>query len=150
MSQSKLTFAEIIDILKKNVANVDKFATEDWTMPPADFEIPEPYKTQIEEDKAYWKMTYQERKGKSYPGVDWEAISKLWLDSIGLGEYEEVDQYGGEGKGDTWYSVKYFKQHDVYIRVDGYYQSYDGVDFYNGWESCKEVKPVTKTITAYE
>jgi hypothetical protein len=150
MSQSKLTFAEIIDILKKNVANVDKFATEDWAMPPADFEIPEPYKTQREENFAFYNTPYQDRKDKIAPKVDWQAIGDFWLNSIGLGEYEEVDQYGGEGQGDTWYSVKYFKQHDVYIRVDGYYQSYDGVDFYNGWESCKEVKPVIKTITAYE
>lgn len=68
---------------------------------------------------------------------------------FGLGPCTEVKQYGGEGKGDKWYSIKYFKDHDVYIRVDGYYQSYNGAEF-EGWKSCKEVKPEEKLITVYE
>lgn len=65
-----------------------------------------------------------------------------------IGEWEEVDSYGGEGQGDTWYSVKYFPKHDVYIRTDGWYSSYVGVEFYDGYG--KEVKPVEKTITVYQ
>ena len=68
----------------------------------------------------------------------------------GIGECVEVDQYGGEDQGSTWYSVKYFPDHDIYIRVDGYYSSYEGVDFFDGWESCKEVRPKEKVITVYE
>lgn len=67
----------------------------------------------------------------------------------GLGEVEEVVQKGGEGEGSEWYSVKYFKDHDVYIKVEGYYSSYNGTDF-DGWEDCSEVKPQEKTITVYE
>lgn len=70
-------------------------------------------------------------------------------ENIGLGKIIEVEQYGGEGQGDIWYSVKYFKDHDVYLRVDGWYQSYSGTEF-NGWENVKEVKPIQKTITVYE
>lgn len=66
----------------------------------------------------------------------------------GVGEFKEVKQYGGEGQGDTWYSVKYFKDHDVYIRTEGYYQSHYGTDFHYGYG--EEVKPVQKTITVYE
>lgn len=47
----------------------------------------------------------------------------------GVGEYDEVDEYGGEDCGSEWYSVKFFKDHNVYIRTDGYYQSYDGATF---------------------
>lgn len=70
------------------------------------------------------------------------------VEELGLGEIKEVEQYGGEGQGDTWYSVKYFVDHDVYIRVEGWYSSYEGSNF-DGWSSCKEVKPVKKTITVY-
>lgn len=30
-----------------------------------------------------------------------------------LGVMKEVERVGGEGEGDTWYSVKYFQDHDV-------------------------------------
>lgn len=70
-------------------------------------------------------------------------------EELGLGEIIEVDQYGGEGQGDTWYSIKYFPDHDVYLRVDGWYQSYSGTDF-NEWEDVTEVRPKQKTITVYE
>lgn len=65
-----------------------------------------------------------------------------------LGEWKEVEKYGGEGQGETWYSIKHFIDHDVYIRTDGYYSSYNGTDFNDGYGS--EVKPVQKTVTAYE
>lgn len=70
------------------------------------------------------------------------------LNFLGLGSVEEVAQYGGESQGSTWYSVKYFKDHDVYIRINGYYESYNGTEFHNGYG--KEVTPKQKTITIYE
>lgn len=66
----------------------------------------------------------------------------------GVGEWKEVSQYGGEGQGEDWYSVKHFEDHDVYIKTDGYYSSYNGTDFDNGYG--EEVRPVQKTITVYE
>ena len=71
-------------------------------------------------------------------------------EELGLGKIEEVDSYGGEDCGSEWYSVKYFSDHDVYIRVDGYYSSYEGVDFYDGWDCCSNVRPKEKVITVYE
>lgn len=68
----------------------------------------------------------------------------------GIGECKEIDQYGGEDKGSDWWSVKYFPDHDVYMKVEGYYTSYDGADFEGGWHSaCSEVKPKEKTIVVY-
>lgn len=68
-----------------------------------------------------------------------------------LGEFNEIEQCGGEGQGDEWYSVKYFEDHDVYIRVDGWYSSYNGVDFSGDWDSCcKEVRPIERMVTFYE
>lgn len=69
---------------------------------------------------------------------------------LNLGESKEVDQYGGEGQGDTWYSIKYFKDHNVYLKVSGWYTSYYGTHF-DGWDNAvREVVPKEKTITVYE
>lgn len=65
-----------------------------------------------------------------------------------LGEWEEIERYGGEGKGTDWWSIKHFKDHDVYIRTNGYYSSYNGTDFEEGYGY--EVKPKEKVITVYE
>ena len=70
-------------------------------------------------------------------------------EELGLGKIEEIYQHGGEGEGSNWWSVKFFKDHNVYIKVSGYYTSYNGTDFDEGWECCTEVKPQTKTITVY-
>lgn len=67
---------------------------------------------------------------------------------LGLGEVVEIQQYGGEAYGDHWESVKHFKDHAVYIRTVGFYSSYNGTEFYDGYG--KEVKPKEKTITIYE
>ena len=69
---------------------------------------------------------------------------------IELGEINEVFQEGGENEGSHWESVKYFVEHDIYIRVIGSYSSYNGVNFYNGWHSCSEVRPFEKIITIYK
>ena len=56
-----------------------------------------------------------------YDDIDFEAL--------GLGKVKVVDSYGGEDQGSEWYTVKHFVDHDVYIRLDGYYSSYEGTDF---------------------
>lgn len=76
------------------------------------------------------------------------AYNDVDYQDLGLGEVEEVCQKGGEGEGETWFSVKYFKYHDVYIRTDGYYQSYYGTEFHQGMGY--EVRPQEKVITVYE
>lgn len=65
-----------------------------------------------------------------------------------LGDWQEIDQVGGEGEGDYWHSVKYFKDHDVYIKTIGFYTSYHGTDFHEGYG--EEVKPTKKTVIVYE
>jgi len=80
--------------------------------------------------------------------ISYEAIAYMDYDSeeLGLGPVEEVDQYGGEGQGEEWYSVQYFKDHGVYIQIDGYYQSHYGCDFDN---APYEVEPKEVTVTKY-
>ena len=58
---------------------------------------------------------------------------------------ECADSYGGEGKGDDYWSVYEFSNgnESVYVRFDGWYASYDGSEF-NEWffVEPKEVKVV--------
>lgn len=67
-----------------------------------------------------------------------------------LGEIEEVYAKGGEGEGEDWERVYYFKDHDVYISVKGAYASHYGCDFDDWDEAVSEVRPKEKTITVYE
>jgi hypothetical protein len=66
----------------------------------------------------------------------------------GFGTVQTVDSYGGEEQGSTYYTVRYFVDHNVYIRTEGYYSSYHGTDWDFGYG--KEVFPKQKTITVYE
>lgn len=100
------------------------------------------------------KLTGQEIIEKFKEIVDVEEFAYYTkndevTDKAGIGEFDQVAQYGGEGQGDTWWSVKYFKDHDVYLKVVGYYASHNGTDF-EGWESVSIVTPKEKTVTVYE
>lgn len=93
------------------------------------------------------KLTGSEIIAKLLEKNSFEDIAYCDFDNEELGEYEEVKQSGGEDEGSNWYSVIYFKDHDVYIKSQGYYQSHYGTDFdYPPFE----VKPKEKTITVYE
>lgn len=76
------------------------------------------------------------------------AFDDCDYEQLGLGNVKEVDQHGGEGEGDSWWSVKHFIDHGVYIRIDGSYASYDGTSFDDGYG--REVRPQEKVITVYE
>lgn len=66
-----------------------------------------------------------------------------------LDEFELVDTDDSDCDGynevPIW-RVYYFKTHDVYVKVFGFWTSSSGSEF----EKMKEVKPITKTITVYE
>lgn len=63
--------------------------------------------------------------------------------------YRVVEDFGGEGLGDTRYIVIAVEDGNSvqYFRKDGYYASYDG----STWDGdFREVKAEQKTITVYE
>lgn len=70
------------------------------------------------------------------------------FDEVIFGPTEQVYSKGGEGKGEDWERVYHFIDHDVYLSMSGYYQSYDGVDF-EGYKPT-QVFSKEKTITVYE
>lgn len=149
----KKTFDEIIAVVKTICDSVSAFAYNDLNIPED-----EQYHKEYKEFNDYGAKRPGDRKSaeytlweKTYNAMPrpWDNLRTRYLQSLDI-EFHEVDSYGGEGQGETWYIVYYFPKHDVYIRIDGYYQSYNGTEFYDGWGCCKEVKPVKKTITVYE
>lgn len=80
-----------------------------------------------------------------YEYLEWE-LSEL------PEEYQEffkdcnmVEHYGGEGQGETFYTVWYFPGPDIYINFFGYYASYNGADY----EGMEHVEPKEVKITQY-
>ena len=68
------------------------------------------------------------------------------------GTIEGVMTEGGEGQGDQYVvvlKVVTVDGDDQFFRIDGYYSSYDGVDFSYS-SGLYEVAPKSKTITVYE
>lgn len=97
------------------------------------------------------KLTAQEIISKlteTYDQVDDFAYQGAPVEVAGPNT--RVHSTGGEDEGSYWCAVHYFPDHDVYLKVTGYYQSYSGTDFDDGWDCVTEVRPVEKTITVYE
>ena len=70
------------------------------------------------------------------------------LDGTSLGKVVEVHHKGGSGQGEMWELVLHFVDHNVYIKLEGYYSSYDGKDF--SGDELFEVFPKDKMVTFYE
>jgi hypothetical protein len=156
----KLTYSQILEQLKNSGMSVSDFAYEETPQ----LTINGKYSEKAEEAQ---RVKDQWLKDNPNPGsqhndyVAWrekyfslptkyDVACQEWLEQNTLPTWEEVDQVGGEDEGSHWHSVKYFKDHDVYIKVTGWYSSYDGTDFESWDEACSEVQPQQKTITVYE
>lgn len=87
-----------------------------------------------------------------FPEAKWNTPEYKEMIHEKLGEWCEIEEAatGGEGKGENWNRVFHFKDHNVYIKVHGYYSSYNGTEFDDGWDCCSQVVPTQKTITVYE
>lgn len=71
-------------------------------------------------------------------------------DELGIGPYKVVQSTGGCDKGSDWSRIFHFIEHNIYVKVTGYYQSHHGTDF-GGWdEEVSLVEPQEKIITVYE
>jgi hypothetical protein len=58
-----------------------------------------------------------------------------------------VDSFGGEGEGDSYWSIFKFthEKEEVYVKFNGFYQSYTGAEF-DGWYF---VEPAEVTVTQW-
>lgn len=69
------------------------------------------------------------------------------VDKIGQFKLVQDNETELEGYGEiTIKKVFHFTDHDIYVQFKGFWSSNGGSQF----ESCKEVKSITKTITVYE
>jgi len=132
---NKLTGTEIIEILNNNYS-MSSIGYGEWA--------------ELEEESEVGLTPAQQatiNDVKEQKGNYWELNQSYILENLGLGKVVEVEQHGGEGEGDSWHVVHHFVDHDVYIRLDAYYQSYSGTDF--DGSKPYEVRPKEKTITVY-
>lgn len=90
----------------------------------------------------------EEFKGDSHKLDD--LIYKKSSSHPKVGNIELVDDYGGEGEGESYYKVVKFVDHNVYGKLEGAYYSYDGIHFYDIEDDFTEVKPVEKVVTHYD
>ena len=156
----KLNAEEILEIVGNNYSE-SSFAHNEWTECVALFSTPDFSEFTKKRDEFYdlhkeeWASMSYKDKSNSESYKEWAAMPSEYdkkeefiLNELGLGKVVEVDQYGGEGQGDRWWSVKHFVDHNVYIKITGHYSSYNGTDFYAGYG--KEVKPAEKVVTVFE
>ena len=74
-------------------------------------------------------MEYVEENKNSYP-KEYEQILKLKQ----LGIVKEVhSEGGGEGEGEYVEHVFHFKNHNVFVKITGRYESYNGTDYHDGY-----------------
>lgn len=66
---------------------------------------------------------------------------------LGLGEIKRIEEYGGEDMGTKWYTIDHFVEHDIYIKIDAEYWSYEGVIWDDA--SYEEVFPTSVTRIEY-
>jgi len=152
-----MNYKKILEVLKESEISISNFAYENVpSKTPYSSEALEAERIKDQwvvdnPNPGYGTDKYQEwlENFSKFPSK-YNIAQREWLAEHNIPTWKEVEQVGGEGQGDTWYSVKYFPDHDVYINVSGYYSSYNGTDF-NDWDdACSEVKPIEKTITVYE
>ncbi len=99
-------------------------------------------------DLKYFEEAFDER---TFAYESWSQEKKLnWCLQNDVPAWEEVEQFGGEGMGDNWYSVKYFPSLDMYVKISTYYQSYSDIKFDDFKNCCRQVTPVERTVTFYE
>lgn len=67
-----------------------------------------------------------------------------------LGPIKKVHGEGGYDAGSNVIRVFHFIDHGIYLEVRGSYNSYEGYEFDDEWNSFREVYPKEKKITVYE
>ncbi len=106
-----------------------------------------------------FKMTAEEII-EYFTTKEWEVENLAYLEDYDLAREQLINDLGkiecciystgGENAGSNWSVVHYFVDHNIYLRIDGYYQSHYGCTF-DDWDTAVyEVRPQEKTITVYE
>lgn len=123
---NKLTYEEIKEILESQLFSDNDCGPESW--------MNEDVYTSLEE-----LNFVVEKYGYEYAQEFKDEFSKL-------GKIKCVEQFGGEGKGDEYYTVYHFVDHDIYISFDGWYASHRGSEY----NDMSEVRPKIVEKTEWE
>jgi hypothetical protein len=88
--------------------------------------------------------------GELGPELKW--VSDATREAVGQLTEKDIDikfetYYGGEGMGDAYWAVYSFTRYDekVYVKFDGYYQSYNGAEYNEHFF----VEPKQVTVTKF-
>lgn len=170
---TNLTFDQIMELVQKFFKNVSTYAYSEGALPNnsegIDYPPLPPEIEKIRQDKLTYTELYnakeavakQESNFQYYKFIrsfreeygespSYSDLEQKFLQKFFNLECEQVAEYGGEDMGSTWYRVFHYPVHNVYIRVNGGYGSHIGTEFYDGWGSCEEVTPKTRTVTYFE
>lgn len=72
-------------------------------------------------------------------------------DALGLGPYKVISSQTGAIDNTSYaHKVYLFTEHDVHIKLEGWYSSYSGMCEWDEDAEYSVVEPVTKTITVWE
>jgi len=86
-------------------------------------------------------------KSKDYSEQAEDNASVLENDELQPGGLKLVKRQGGEDKGSDYSLVFRHEPSNCFVKIKAYYDSYEGLDFYN--QLWFEVKATEKTITVY-
>lgn len=79
----------------------------------------------------------------------YEDIDETVFENLPNGELfkgmKAIDHYGGEDQGSDYYTIWHFPAADVYIKFEGWYQSYNGAEF----ERMFQVEPKKVEVIQY-
>tara|TARA_R110000868_G_scaffold76573_6_gene220168 strand:- start:5164 stop:5610 length:447 start_codon:yes stop_codon:yes gene_type:complete len=145
MEDKKLTFGEIVAALQEKYTGdpneYEDNSIRDFAESGFDYvRIPDTYEP-IVEVIGDWQSNRDKRSARRTKYLNENTI---------LGGCVEVDGNGGSDRGSDWWRVYHFTKHDVYLKIRGYYTSYEGVSLEDGWDSCSEVVPKQVMVTIYE
>ena len=106
----------------------------------------------VERNNELLRLTSEYGERWMYDDVDTDDIvnndNGQQLVELGVTAIESVDQYGGEGQGETYYNIFKFtfaEDDEVYIKFDGWYASYNGAEYQESFL----VEPRQVTVTQY-
>lgn len=172
---SKLTVTQIIEKLKEFPFKLENYATGDFYDEYEEIDYAEEFEEKPEVKKLIDENNEKSRtlrdllfsheghtnihlRDEEYNNIYKQFVSlsntnnivrDAYMLSWGLGPIIEVEQKGGRDEGSRWYTIKHFVDHDVYIKTNGYYSSYDGIEFYDEDDWGYEVFPREVVVTQY-
>lgn len=100
----------------------------------------------------YYKVKEEDDDDYCYSSTIANFDEDGYNENLGLGLIKEVDSHGGPDEGSDYWKVIHFVDHDIYLKYEGCYSSYESTEWEGDTfaEGATQVYPQTKTIIVYE